>query len=58
MLGDNVYGDDHSGELTKLKFSYEKQKDNFSMIDLELCAVEPLLSFVPEISPSLSLIHI
>ena len=28
MLGDNVYGDDHSGELTKLKFAYEKQKDN------------------------------
>jgi len=35
MLGDNVYGDDHSGELTKLKFAYEKQKDNFSLIDLE-----------------------
>ena len=39
MIGDNVYGDDHSGELTKLKFAYEKQKDNFSLIDLELSLI-------------------
>jgi len=35
MLGDNVYGDDHSGELDKLESAYQKQKNNFSIIDVQ-----------------------
>ena len=35
MLGDNVYGDDDTGELKKLKLAYEKQKSNFSLINLD-----------------------
>lgn len=35
MVGDNVYGDTHDGELTKMADAYDRQKANFHKLELD-----------------------